>query len=103
MLQKNYQKTFDENLKKRFVNIYKSSNSDINKFSLLLQKGVYPYKYMDDWKKFNETLLPEKDDFHSHLNLEDIADAGYAHTKRGCKDFEINNQVICMFKTIHYC
>ena len=48
MLQKNYQKTFDENLKTRFVNTYKSSNSDINKFSLLLQKGVYPYKYMDD-------------------------------------------------------
>ena len=34
---------------------------------------------------------------------EDIADAGYAHAKRVCKDFEINNQVICMFKTIHYC
>ena len=30
---------------------------------------------MDDWKKFNETLLPEKDDFYSHLNMEDITDA----------------------------
>ena len=39
---------FDENLKKRFVNTYRFSNHDNNKFILLLQKGVYPYKYMDD-------------------------------------------------------
>ena len=25
---------------------------------------------MDDWEKFNETLLPEKEDFYSHLNME---------------------------------
>ena len=29
---------------------------------------------MDDWKKFNETL-PEKEDFYSHLNMEDITNA----------------------------
>ena len=23
---------------------------------------------MDDWEKFNETSLPEKEDFYSHLN-----------------------------------
>ena len=27
---------------------------------------------MNDWDKFNETTLPEKDDFHSNLNREDI-------------------------------
>ena len=42
---------------------------------------------MDDWEKFNETLLPEKED----LNMEDITDANYAHAKRVCKDFEIKN------------
>ena len=46
---------------------------------------------MDDLKKFNETSLPEKGDFHSHLNMDDITDADYAHTKRVCKDFEIKN------------
>ena len=35
--------------------------------------------------KFNETSLPEKEDFYSHLNLEDITDAEYAHAKRACK------------------
>ena len=60
---KNYQKKFDENLKKQFVDAYKFSNHDINNIlMLLLQKRVYPGKYMDDWKKFDETSLPEKED-----------------------------------------
>ena len=46
---------------------------------------------MDDWEKRNETSLPEKEDFYSHLNMEDITDADYAHGKRVCKDFEIKN------------
>ena len=46
---------------------------------------------MGDWEKFNETLLPEKEDLHSHLNMEDITDADYTHTKRVSKDFEIKN------------
>ena len=46
---------------------------------------------MDHWEKFNETSLPEKEDFYSHLNMEDIADAEYMHAKRVCKDFEIKN------------
>ena len=45
---------------------------------------------MGDWEKLNETLH-ETDDFYSHLNVEDINDADYAHTKSVCKDFEIKN------------
>ena len=33
--------------------------------------------------------LPEKEDFYSHLNVEDITDADYVYTKTVCKDFEI--------------
>ena len=33
--------------------------------------------------------LSEIEDFYSHLNMEDITDADYAHAKRVCKDFEI--------------
>ena len=44
----NQQKNVDEKLKNRFANTYKFSKRDINKFILFLQKGVYPYKYMDD-------------------------------------------------------
>ena len=32
----------------------RSSSERINKFVLLLRKGVYPYEYMDAWEKFNE-------------------------------------------------
>ena len=46
---------------------------------------------MDDWEKFNETLLPEIDDFYSHLNMEDITDADHVYAKRVCKDFEIKD------------
>ena len=49
------------------------------------KKGVYPYEYMDDGEKFSETSLPEKEDFYSHLNMEDITDAAYVHAKRVCE------------------
>ena len=42
---------------------------------------------MGDLEKFNETLLPETEDFYSQLNMEDITDADYAHAKRVCKKF----------------
>ena len=46
---------------------------------------------MDDLETFNATSLSEKEDFYSHLNIEDITDAEYAHAKRVCKDFELKN------------
>ena len=46
---------------------------------------------MDDWKKFKEILSSQKEDFYSHLNMEDITDANYVHAKRACKDFDIKN------------
>ena len=60
----------------------------MNKFILLLRKGVYPYEYVDKLEKFNETLLPEKEKFYSNLNMEDITDADYMHANRVCKDVE---------------
>ena len=44
---------------------------------------------MNDREKFNETTLPEKEEFYSNLNMEDIKDADYMQPKRVCKDFEI--------------
>ena len=75
----------------RFFNTYKFTSHDNNKFILLLQKGVYPYEYMDDWEKYNNTILPEKEDFYGHLNTEDVTDADYTPEKRVCKDFEIKS------------
>ena len=86
-----YQRKFDGKLKERFFNTYKFSDYNNNNFILLLRKRVYPYEYMDDCEKFNETTLPEKEDFYSHLNMADITDADYALAKRISKDFEIKN------------
>ena len=52
------------------------------------------FSLMNTWmtgKKFIETLLPEKEDFYSHINMEDITNADYAQAKRVCKDFEMKN------------
>ena len=43
----------------------------------MLRKGVYPYKYMDNWERFNETSLPNKESFYSNLNMENIEDIDY--------------------------
>ena len=58
---KSCQREFGKKLKERFFNRYKFSNHNNKKFILLLRKGVYPYEYMGDWEKFNETSLPEKE------------------------------------------
>ena len=44
----------------KFPTTYKFCNGNLNKFVLLLRKGVYPYEYMDSWERFNETSLPPK-------------------------------------------
>ena len=41
--------------------------------------------------KLNETSLPEKENFCSHLKIEDIIDADYTLAKKVCKDFQIKN------------
>ena len=46
-------------LTEKFHNTYQLCNKDLNKFALLLRKGVYPYEYMDSWKRFDETELPD--------------------------------------------
>ena len=57
----------------------------------MVTKVVYPYKYMDEWKNFNESPLPEKEEFYSNLDMEDITGADHMHAKRFCKDFERKN------------
>ena len=78
---KNYEKDFNKESIQRFANIYELCNGDLNEFILLLRKGVYPYEYMDNWERFNETSLPDKEAFYSNLNMEDITDFHYKHAK----------------------
>ena len=52
------------------------------KFRLTIQKRVYPYEYMDGWKKFEETSLPPKDAFYSRFNMKGISDQDYEHAQQ---------------------
>ena len=86
-----YKKDFNKELINRFSSTYKFCNGDINKFILLLRKGVYPYECMDSWEIFNETSLPDKEVFYGNLNMEDITDVGYRHAKRVFKSLSNKN------------
>ena len=86
-----YKKKFNKDLIKNFKNTYSFCNNDLNKFILLLRKGVYPFEYMDSWEKCNETSLPIKEDFYSHLNMEDIEDIDYRHGNNVFNNFKLNN------------
>ena len=48
----------------KLPNTYQFFNGDLNKFVLMLRKGVYLYEYMDRWERFNETSLPPKKYFY---------------------------------------
>ena len=68
------EKDFNKELIKRFVNTYNFCDNDLNKFVLLLRKGVYPYEYVDNWERFDETSLPDKESFSNSLNMENLND-----------------------------
>ena len=86
-----YKKKFNKDLIKNFKNTYSFCNNDLNKFILLLRKGIYSYEYMDSWEKFNETSLPNKEDFYSNLNTENIDDIDYRHGNNVFKGFKLEN------------
>ena len=46
---------------------------------------------MDNWERFNETLLSNKEVFNSNLNIEDITDIYYNHTNNAFKKFKLKN------------
>ena len=88
---KNYEKEINKELIKRFASTYKFCNNDLNKFVMLLRKGVYPYEYMDGWDKFNETSIPRKESFYSNLPMENISETDYRHANSIFKTFKLNN------------
>ena len=55
-------------LNKTFLITYQFSNGDLNKFVLLLRKGLQLYEYMGSWERFDKTSLPDKEAFYSRLS-----------------------------------
>lgn len=73
-----------------FIHLRKHCNSE-QQFSLLRQKGIYPYEYMSTWDKYDESSLPEITSFYSSLTSESISVSDYKHAKNVWNTFEIKS------------
>ena len=88
-----------EELIKTFPSVYQFCNGNLNKFVLLLRKGVFPYEYIDSWKNFDENTLPPKEDFYRDLNLEDISNEDYVRAQKVWDVFEFKN--LCQYHDLY--
>ena len=68
---------------------YTSEEFTGDKLSLMSQKGVYPYDYMDSFEKFDQTELPTKELFYSVLNDQHTTNEEYDHAKQVWETFDI--------------
>ena len=84
-------------------NLVNSSTSNYDKFhhtrlhlgtnDLLFRKGLFPYEYFNSLDKFDETCLPPRDAFYSHLREEGISEDEYERALKvwetfGCRTFK---------------
>ena len=78
-------------LVKNFPNTFNLCRANVQKFLLLLTKGVYPYEYMNDMSKFDKKELPTIDNFYSEFNSSGISKEDYSHAKKVWKFFKIKD------------
>ena len=62
----------------------------------MIQKGIYPYDYVDKYERLNENKLPRKEDFNSLLyntkcSNDDYERAVNVWNKFNCKSFFVRN------------
>ena len=69
---------------------YLSKEFSGNKLNLVKQYGVYPYEYMDNFKKFSQDKLPKRCTFFSSLKDECISEKDYLHAIDVWNVFKIN-------------
>jgi len=55
------------------------------------KKDVYPYDYMDSFRRFEETSLPQREKLYSIFNDTNIGEDDYVHANRIWKAFKIRN------------
>ena len=94
-----------EILIKKISNTYQLCNKDLNKFALLLRKGIYPYEYMNSRKRFKEESFPYKECRYDELNNKPITDEDRAHAQKLWEVFEKKvfvSIMTYMFNLIHH-
>ena len=70
---------------------YTSEVFQDEQLKLMKQKGIYPYDFMDSFKKFNHKKLPTKKKFYSILYDEHISNEDYTHAKNIWNTFNLKN------------
>ena len=68
---------------------YTSEEFTGKELSLMSQKGVYPYDFMNGFEKFDQMELLTKDQFYRVLNNQHIMNNEYNHAKKVWKVFNI--------------
>ena len=74
---------------KDFVYLTKEFEGEYLK--VVKKKGIYPYEYMNSFRKFDETNLPSKDKFFSSLKDESISKEDYERAENVWNIFDIKN------------
>ena len=57
-------------------------------YKLLTKKGIYPYDYFNNTRKYNEQKLPNKEEFFNKINNKNISDEDYNHAKNVFEKFK---------------
>ena len=72
---------------------FKHSSEEFSgeKLKLVKQKGVYPYEYMNSFKRFSEDELPDKSKFFSSLNDSGVNEKEYKKAVNVSKVFKIKH------------
>ena len=65
--------------------------TDPVQFNSMKRKGVYPYDYMDSFSKFNDTELPEREEFYSLLTDNNISEDAYSRAENVWNTFNLQN------------
>ena len=84
--------TLVENLKMKdptkFIQTYKLANKDPAKIEIFLGKGIFPYEYLTDESKLQDTSLPPIEEFYSTLKESDVTVEDYKKAKEVWKKFK---------------
>ena len=70
-----------ENMSSDLLHISKNYYMDNDIFDIMRKKGIYPYEYMDSFKRFNETRLPNIEKFYDKLSGKECTTENYLYAK----------------------
>ena len=79
------------NLVRGGIKLFGFNDYNESQYNLLTRKGIYPYKYMSSWDKFEESKLPLIEVFYSNLNMSNVSEDDYQHVQKVWKEFGIHN------------